>query len=159
MTFREKIDNILRISKKKFSSITELEAAAGLGMNTLRKAYNEDREPSKKVIVKLLEGIGINEEWYDTAKGEVFNEKPTPIYKTGENGENGAGELHVYRTIFEGKTEYVVIPRTVMDKTRLVSHEELERKNSQIDLLIKLLGDELSAAKGTDTKKGKKEPQ
>lgn len=79
MTFREKIDNILRISKKKFSSITELEAAAGLGMNTLRKAYNDNREPSRKVLVKLLETIGINEDWWDTGKGEIFNEKHTYV--------------------------------------------------------------------------------
>lgn len=72
MTFREKIDNILRINGKKFKSIQDLELAAGLGMNTLRKAYNENREPSRKVIGKLLEEIGINPEWYEGAKGEVF---------------------------------------------------------------------------------------
>jgi transcriptional regulator with XRE-family HTH domain len=79
MTFREKIDNILRISKKKFSSITELEVAAGLGMNTLRKAYNDDREPSRKVVGKLLEKIGISEGWWDSGKGEIFTEKSTYV--------------------------------------------------------------------------------
>lgn len=72
MTFKEKIDNILRIRGKKFKSIQDLELAAGLGMNTLRKAYNENREPSRKVVGKLLEEIGINPEWYETGKGEVF---------------------------------------------------------------------------------------
>lgn len=77
MTFREKIDNILRINGKKFKSIQDLELAAGLGMNTLRKAYNENREPSRKVVGKLLEEIGINPEWYEAGKGDVFLQKGT----------------------------------------------------------------------------------
>jgi lambda repressor-like predicted transcriptional regulator len=78
MTFREKIDNILRISKKKFSSITELEAEAGLGMNTLRKAYNDNREPSRKVVGKLLENVGINPDWWEGESSSIYVEKPTP---------------------------------------------------------------------------------
>jgi hypothetical protein len=87
MNFKEKIDNILKTNKKKFSSIGDLETAAGLGMNTLRKAYNENREPSPKVVVKLLEGIGINEEWWDTGKGAILGEKRTLVQKASERDE------------------------------------------------------------------------
>lgn len=155
MTFKEKIDNILKISKKKFNTIQDLEVAAGLGMNTLRKAYNDNREPSPKVQVKLLEEIGINEHWWDTGNGEVYVEKPTPVQQQGDNNEKSLGELEVYRKVFEGKTEYLVIPRKVLEKTQLVSIDELERKNSQIDLLIKMLGIELSKVPGFQDDKKK----
>jgi len=55
--------------------------------------------------------------------------------------------IKVYQTIVEGHTEYVLIPRKVMENTQLISseqlnktwdelakkNEELERKNQQID--------------------------
>lgn len=88
MNFREKVDNILKVSHKKYLSIQDLEVAAGLGMNTLRKAYNDNREPSRKVVGKLLEGIGISEQWYETGKGEVFlTPVPQPAIKEKEPDE------------------------------------------------------------------------
>lgn len=72
MTFKEKIDNILRISNKKFTSVYDLELKSGVGMGTLRKAYDENREPSKRTIWKLLESIGVNPEWWETGKGDIF---------------------------------------------------------------------------------------
>lgn len=79
MNFKEKIDKLLIISPKKINSVHELEKQLGLGMNTLRKAYNDNREPSRKTIWKLLEFLDVNQHWWETGKGEIFTEKHTGV--------------------------------------------------------------------------------
>lgn len=79
MTFKEKIDNLLRISGKKFNSVYDLEQKSGVGMGTLRKAYEANREPSKRTIWKFLENLGINSQWWETGEGEIYEEKGTYV--------------------------------------------------------------------------------
>jgi transcriptional regulator with XRE-family HTH domain len=82
-------------------------------------------------------------------------ENLTPVDKSSDNTEKSLGELEAYRKLFEGRTEYLVIPRKVLEKTQLISIDELDNKNKQIDMLIKLLGVELSKVPGFQNDKKK----
>lgn len=137
MTFKEKIDNLLRVSGKKFNSVYDLEVKSGVGMGTLRKAYDENREPSKRTIWKFLESLSINPEWWETGNGSIYLEKPTQGDKMSDNKENPIQEAEVYRTIVEGNTEYLLIPRSVLqDKYRLRSLEDIEKDQKVLDRLL-----------------------
>jgi transcriptional regulator with XRE-family HTH domain len=54
-------------------------------------------------------------------------ENLTHMHKSDDNKGNGDGDPEVYRTIIEGKTEYSLIPRQVLDKTQLISIEQVTR--------------------------------
>lgn len=79
MDFAQKIDKVLKTNKKEIRSIGALESFLQLGLHTLRSAIKEGREPSRKVQVKIVEGMGISWDWWDTGKGEIFSEKGTPV--------------------------------------------------------------------------------
>lgn len=95
MNFREKIDKLLTVRDKKINSIHDLERISGLGMNTLRKAYDENREPSKKTVWKILESLEISSEWWDTGKGEIFTENSTQVREDYVKSNAAATELDV----------------------------------------------------------------
>lgn len=78
-TFKEKIDNILRFNGKDLHSLADLERFVGLGLHTLRKAYNENREPSERILKKLVETLYVNWEWWQAGTGEIFREKHTSV--------------------------------------------------------------------------------
>lgn len=88
-------------------------------------------------------------------KNEFPDENHAPMPKAEDSNEKSLGELEVYRKIFEGQTEYLVIPRKVLEKTQLVSIDELANKNRQIDILIELLGIELSKVPSSKNDKKK----
>ena len=77
MNFSEKIDIILKVNTLGLNTIEDIEAFCDIGAKTLRKAYNENRAPTNRILVKMVKGLGLNEKWWDTAEGEVFNEKHT----------------------------------------------------------------------------------
>jgi hypothetical protein len=78
-TFSEKIDNVLRLNEKDLHSLADLERHIGVGLHTLRKAYNENREPSERILKKLVEKMSINWDWWSSGKGEIFREKHTSV--------------------------------------------------------------------------------
>jgi hypothetical protein len=109
----------------------------------------KDKDPSEfttSSLERFLNYWGINKDWWRTGKGDPITKKPTPAIKSTDNMEKGQYE-GVYQTIVEGRTEYVLIPRSILSETQLVSTEqinktwaelaeknrELERKNKQLD--------------------------
>lgn len=167
MTFKEKIDKILTYNKLGINSVSALEDKIEAGRGAINEFYNENREPGRKTLKKIKSFPGLNENWYDTGKGEIFIEKSTSVEKQKTSQEN---REPIYQTIIEGYTEYVLVPRTVLDKTQLVSSDqinrtwdelaeknrELERKNKQIDFyqeqIAKLLSGVELASKSSNTK-------
>jgi hypothetical protein len=150
MTFKEKIDNILRISNKKFTSVYDLELKSGVGMGTLRKAYDEDREPSKRTIWKVLESIGVNPEWWETGKGDTFLTSVTKPTDNKEKEDDYSDQRAIvdYRTLVEGHTEYVLIPRAVMNEVQLVAKSQLEKDKAYMEALIEFNRDLLTKIPG-----------
>jgi phage repressor protein C with HTH and peptisase S24 domain len=105
--FKQKIDNILRLNEKDLSSLADLERHSELGLHTLRKAYNENREPSERTLKKFVEKMGINWGWWETGKGEIFLEKHTsvsePKFKIEKGGShNKPNKIPFYDSIAVG---------------------------------------------------------
>lgn len=136
-------------------AVSVIEEEGGIGNGTLKTWKDKEIDYSTTVIQNFLRTSRINEDWWKTGEGEIFIKNGTDMPKASDNKESALGELTAYKTIFEGKTEYVVIPRTVLENTRLISIDELDRKNGQIDLLIKLLGEQLTAAESLTPEKSK----
>lgn len=97
MKFSEKIDKLLIYNEKDLHSIGDLERHLELGLHTIRAAIKkeekENKEPTKALQVKIIEGLGVRREWWDTQKGEIFLKKGTSVTKddvpelTGETKE------------------------------------------------------------------------
>jgi hypothetical protein len=115
---------------------------AKLGNGTVDGWTDKHLDKSKPLVEKFLRHHKVNPQWWETGKGEVFL---TLMPKSTDNKENPAFREGVYQTIIEGHTEYVMIPRTVLENTQLVAKDELDRKNKQIDFyqehFAKLLND------------------
>lgn len=79
MTFAEKIDKVLKTNEKEIRSLGQLESFLGLGTHTIRSAIKEKREPSRKIQVKIVEGLGVNWTWWETGEGEIFAKKGTSV--------------------------------------------------------------------------------
>ena len=114
MTFKEKIDKLLSISGKKFNSVYDLEVQSGVGMGTIRKAYDENREPSKRIIWKFLETLSINPEWWESGIGNIYLENGTGMQKSSDNKEKPAEEI--YRWLED--TDYTLVPKAIIDVLR-----------------------------------------
>jgi hypothetical protein len=118
MTFKEKIDKILRDNKLGINSPTGLEEKVGASVGAINKYYKKNQEPGEGTIKKILDFPGLNKEWWDTGQGPVFLTEPA------ENPTDDASEatilkspLHVdkvYKDLVEGNSEYSLIPKTVM---------------------------------------------
>lgn len=132
MNFSEKIDIVLKANELGLNTIEEIESHCSIGAKTLRKNYNEGTEPTRRILVKLFNGLGINQQWWDDGKGEIFKENGTPAMKSTDNTEKRIEEI--YRNIVEGNTEYILIPRSVLqEKYRLVSLEQFEKEREEMD--------------------------
>lgn len=144
MTFKEKIDRILEANELGINSISAFEDKIEAGRGAINDFYKENREPGRITLKRIKSFPDLNWEWWETGKGEIFL---TSVPNTTDNKKNSYLREGVYQTIVEGHTEYVLIPRTVLNETQLVSTEqinktwaelaeknkELERKNKQLD--------------------------
>jgi hypothetical protein len=81
MTFKEKIDKVLKAKKMKLWQLAE---ESGLG-STLEKAYAENREMRTKGTDQFLQKIGISSEWWEFGKGEMIT---TPVLKIQKGGKS-----------------------------------------------------------------------
>lgn len=135
MTFQEKIDKLLKVNKLGINTVYGLEAQIGAAPGAISKPLKKGDEPGPGTIKKIRDGVpGLNPDWWETGKGEVFiTEVPQP---GNNNGKNYTGDPEVYRTIVEGNTEYVLIPRTVLLDTKLISNEQLQNDRKVMDKLL-----------------------
>ena len=84
MTFREKIDKILKANRLEINSVYGLEVYIGAAPGAINKYYKKDSEPGAGTIKKILDGLSVNTDWWETGRGEIFNEKPTPAIKSDQ---------------------------------------------------------------------------
>lgn len=84
MTFKEKIDKILSVNTLKIESVSGLEDFVGAGRGAINDFYNQDREPGRKTLKKIKSLPGLNLDWYDTGKGQVFIDNGTPAINSDE---------------------------------------------------------------------------
>lgn len=79
MTFREKIDKILKTNAFKINSVYGLEQYIGSGPGAIKKYYKKDGEPGRGTIRKIIEGVGLNPEWWETGKEPIYTENSTYV--------------------------------------------------------------------------------
>ena len=81
--FRDRIDMLLKYNDKKINTLPDLETFIGVGLHTIRKAYNENRFPTERTQKKLVEKMGISRQWWETGEGDIFSPK-YPIVNESE---------------------------------------------------------------------------
>lgn len=129
MRFSEKIDILLRYNKLGLNTIEEIESHCEIGAKTLRKNYNENTEPTRRILVKLLTGLGVNPEWWDSGKGEIFGTNSTAAINSDDNTENAPGD-ELYRKWLEGETDYRLVHKTVLEgEYRMMLKSEIEERS------------------------------
>lgn len=144
MRIQDKFDTILKTNKLGIKSIFGLEKFAKVGTGSVSKFLNENESPTIGTIKKIQDALRVNPEWWDTEKGDIYLEKHTSVDKASDNNGKMENPEEVYRNIVEGNTEYILIPRSVLnEKYRLVAIEQIEKdktqaekQSKQIDFLI-----------------------
>lgn len=81
ISFKNLIDNLLRINKNEIHSIHGLERFIGSGVGSVKKYYDQDRFPGLGTIKKIKNSFGLSDAWIETGKGDVFEEKSTEDIK------------------------------------------------------------------------------
>jgi hypothetical protein len=107
---------------------------AGLGNGTVDGWTDSQLDKPNAVVEKFLRHYNIDPAWWKTGEGEIFI---TSVDKSTDYKEKAADPREIYRTIVEGKTEYVLIARTVLqDRYRLVAVETVNSDKNTIDKLL-----------------------
>lgn len=126
------LKDIIKELRQRHGNKKEVAEKIGISSQLLGQ-YEQGRQEPK---------VGFYDKWK-----EVFNEDIRAIMKKETNVSHGttnhtpvlkdseksnSGDPEVYRTIVEGNTEYVLIPRIVMRDTKLISTEQLEATLEQM---------------------------
>lgn len=158
-------DNIKRIRQLKNMSVKELADRIGANVQSIYDWEKNKYEPVKENLESISRVL-------ETPIMEFYNENNTPMPKPSDNNENELSDPEIYRNIIEGKTEYSLIPRQVLDKTQLISIEQvtrtwdelaqknrelaqrsadIDRRDKQIDFLLGLIRDLTIKTQGSGT--------
>lgn len=134
MSFREKIDNILKYNKLHINSVYALEAFVKASPGSISKYLNKGEEPGLGTIKKIREGLpGLNQHWWDTGKGDIFVSNVTYEEKAGDNTKNLDHSIdEVLQHLMEGNSQYILINKElILEKYRLVSVEKMEEEKRE----------------------------
>ena len=129
---------IIREFKRK--TPVEVEKGTGISKQNISLWDNGGGNPGPDFVKKLAT-------FFDLPAAVFYEESLTKEYlEKHHSGKNGTGmqkstdntqKDEVYRTIVEGGTEYLLIPRSVLqDKYRLRSLEDIEKDNKVLDRLL-----------------------
>lgn len=122
MSFREKIDNILKYNKLGINSPYGLEVYVKASPGAISKPLNKGEEPGLGTIKKIREGLpGLNQGWWDTGKGDVFVSNITYDDKASNNKLNGMNPRETfYEELMEKNKDYFVAPRSIFTDYKIV---------------------------------------
>lgn len=170
LTISDRINKVLTdkglVKEDGTPNYAEAERLAGIKGTVLSKVVQRNGSLGDYNKEKFLRTFHVTPSWFDAGVGNIYDENHTQVDKTSDNSEKEAALRAAYKTVKEGNTEYVLIPMKVLDKTQLVSIEELaeknrelERKNGQIDFYQNQIGRLLEnlelTPKPANTKKSK----
>lgn len=122
MTFKEKIDSILKYNSLEINSVSALEDAVTAGRGAINDFYKDNREPGRKTLKKIKSLKGLNTDWYDTGIGLPFDENHTSVQETSNNKKNGAMNARetFYEELMEKNKDYFVAPRAIFTDYKIV---------------------------------------
>lgn len=148
MSFREKIDNILKNNKLHINSVYALEAYVGASPGAISKPLNKGEEPGLGTIKKIREGLpGLNQDWWDTGKGDIFLVNVTHGEKAGDNKLNGHARETFYTDLIENNVEYSLLPRAVLKDYKIVPDKIIDVIISSNENEKKAIKESMEAAK------------
>lgn len=98
MGFKEKIDKILKHNTLGINSVSGLEDFIEAGRGAVNEFYNDDREPGRKTLKKIKSLPGLNLDWYETGKGDIFITS-VPEADDNTNKKDPETELRILRQI------------------------------------------------------------
>lgn len=132
MSIIAKIGARIEVLREKLGNKTIAELEKGnlkgddrlLGNGVISSWIDKPIEWTSDKLEKFLTHYNVNRTWWKTGEGEVFI---TPAQKPADNKEKMDNREDVYRTIVEGHTEYLLVPREVLKETQLVSTEQIKR--------------------------------
>jgi transcriptional regulator with XRE-family HTH domain len=123
-------DNLKRIRQLKKRSVQELADEIGVKKQSIYDWEKGEYQPGQDNLDKLAKALGVEVKVF-------FDDNITSVQNEPAVTENPLGDLEVYRTIVEGKTEYLLIPRSVLqEKYRIQSIEDMEKDRAVLDALI-----------------------
>lgn len=143
---------VLEDSLKK--SGNQLGIDAGLGNATVDGWSDNQIDKPTLAVEKFLKHYNINPAWWGTGEGDIYLSNNTDVHKIDNKEENDPGRETVYKTIVEGHTEYVLIPRSVLNETQLISTRQIEKDQAFMTALIEFNRDLLSKIQGAKVKEG-----
>lgn len=119
---------------------SQVEVAEKLGIKSQQMSQYESGSRNPKLGFYKKWKAAFNEDlqtMLDEANVSRGTENITQVDKRSNNkGKPLGGDPEVYRTIVEGNTEYVLIPRTVLQDTKLISTEQITNDRKIMDKLL-----------------------
>lgn len=105
-------------------NVMELEDMGGIGNATLKSWKDKPIDFSTNVVSSFKQKLKINNQWWETGKGEVFINDPS-IDSTLENTTHDKQtDMDVketfYRDLIENNDEYSILPRAVLKDYKIV---------------------------------------
>jgi hypothetical protein len=98
-----------------------------------------DKDPaifSSTTVEKFLRHYGINSDWWKTGKGEILDPNSTYVKIPSNNKQKPMEQdqfLDTFKSLVEGNTEYLLVPRGVLkDNYRLISLEQYQKDMEQL---------------------------
>ena len=147
LSFQQKLDIVLSLKGLTIKDIErELEKDG-----TIYKAYNENREPSRKVLVEMLRKFHIRESWWQRPNGDteaaVFEQNITSVPKSSDSSETPLGDKSLgikMGDAFEGNSIYRLVPTSVLQNTVLIPEPVLRELIRAKDEMISELKDRIA---------------
>lgn len=139
MTFKDKIDKIVRVNRLDIHSPSGLEKYIGAGVGAITKYLKNDEEPGEDTIKKILDVPGLNKDWWETGQGPVFIAASPGNHTHIDNGATNPQKAHnegldEMLEKVESSRDYFVIPRAVLKENyRLVALEQFELEKQKLD--------------------------
>lgn len=131
------IDGIItKLLKSSGLKMEEFLYRSGISLDAYRKMVDRGKL-SANAVQNILDNFDVNEGLLKGTEDLTLSGKLTSVQKGSDNTNKPlGGDPEVYRTIVEGNTEYVLIPRTVLKDTKLISVQQIENDRKIMDKLL-----------------------
>lgn len=126
------LKDFLQKLRSQHGTQTEVASKIGISSQLLGQYERGERNPKLPFFRKWKEVYNEDlQSLMDEAKVSIKAINNTPVDKPSDNKETSE---EVYRNIVEGNTEYILIPRSVLqEKYRLVALEQFQKDKDQMD--------------------------
>ena len=138
MSFRTKIDMILKAKKLERLSINKIEKLLGVD-GTIYKAHKANKYPvDPNLVSELLRKLRIRQGWWDkdwaSGSTDIFEKNGTSVQNEPAVNENSNMDVAEAIRVIIGGSEYFVIPKVALEgKYRLMPLEEISLKEKELE--------------------------